>query len=101
MGEYLHSHGYIFRNLKPENVLIAGDGYVKIRDFRFARSLPIGAKAYTMTGTPEYIAPEILTNKGHDRYADWWAVGIINYEMLVGEPPFVDEDVMGIYQKIL
>jgi len=54
-----------------------------------------------MTGTPEYIAPEVLLSKGHGKGVDWWTLGILIYEMLVGEPPFIDDDPMGIYQQIL
>jgi protein kinase A len=54
-----------------------------------------------LCGTPEYIAPEVLLNKGHGKGVDWWTLGILIYEMLTGEPPFVDDDPMGIYQKIL
>lgn len=54
-----------------------------------------------MCGTPEYIAPEVLLNKGHGKGVDWWTLGILLYEMLVGQPPFIDDDPMGIYQQIL
>ena len=56
---------------------------------------------YTLCGTPEYIAPEVLLNKGHGKGVDWWTLGILIYEMLVGDPPFLDEDPMGIYQQVL
>merc|ERR1712070_1056076 len=55
----------------------------------------------TLCGTPEYIAPEVLLNKGHGKPVDWWTLGILTYEMVVGQPPFCDEDPMGIYQRIL
>ena len=58
-------------------------------------------RTYTLCGTPEYIAPEVLLNKGHGKPVDWWTLGILIYEMVVGYPPFVDDDPMGIYQKIL
>lgn len=58
-------------------------------------------KTYTLCGTPEYIAPEVLLNKGHGKGVDWWTLGILSYEMMAGQPPFVDEDPMGIYQQIL
>ena len=58
-------------------------------------------KTYTLCGTPEYIAPEVLLNKGHGKGVDWWTLGILMYEMFVGKPPFLDEDPMGIYQQIL
>jgi len=97
--EYCHSLNIIYRDLKPENILINNDGYVKLTDFGFAKV--IEHRTYTLCGTPEYIAPEVLLNKGHGKPVDWWTLGILIYEMIVGYPPFVDEDPMGIYQKIL
>lgn len=97
--EYCHGKNIVYRDLKPENVLIAIDGYVKLTDFGFAKV--IEHRTYTLCGTPEYIAPEVLLNKGHGKPVDWWTLGILIYEMIVGYPPFVDEDPMGIYQKIL
>lgn len=75
------------------------EGYLKITDFGFAKKIDF--KTYTLCGTPEYIAPEVLLNKGHGKGVDWWTLGILIYEMLAGEPPFVANDPMGIYQKIL
>ncbi|CAE8618224.1 unnamed protein product [Polarella glacialis] len=97
--EYCHSLNIVYRDLKPENILINADGYVKLTDFGFAKF--IEHRTYTLCGTPEYIAPEVLLNKGHGKPVDWWTLGILIYEMIVGYPPFVDEDPMGIYQKIL
>jgi len=97
--EYLHSKNVIYRDLKPENILINIDGYLKLTDFGFAKVIEY--RTYTLCGTPEYIAPEVLLNKGHGKPVDWWTLGILIYEMVVGYPPFVDEDPMGIYQKIL
>eukprot|EP00416_Gambierdiscus_australes_P038958 CAMPEP_0171098982 /NCGR_PEP_ID=MMETSP0766_2-20121228/50035_1 /TAXON_ID=439317 /ORGANISM="Gambierdiscus australes, Strain CAWD 149" /LENGTH=325 /DNA_ID=CAMNT_0011558475 /DNA_START=53 /DNA_END=1030 /DNA_ORIENTATION=+ len=97
--EYCHSRNIVYRDLKPENILINSDGYVKLTDFGFAKI--IEHRTYTLCGTPEYIAPEVLLNKGHGKPVDWWTLGILIYEMIVGYPPFVDEDPMGIYQKIL
>ena len=74
-------------------------GYIKITDFGFAKRVVF--KTYTLCGTPEYIAPEVLLNKGHGKGVDWWTLGILMYEMMVGQPPFVDDDPMGIYQQIL
>merc|ERR1712006_62900 len=76
-------------------------GYSKLTDFGFAKIIEPGTRTYTLCGTPEYIAPEVLLNKGHGKPVDWWTLGILVYEMIVGYPPFVDEDPMGIYQKIL
>jgi len=97
--EYCHSKNIIYRDLKPENVLLGRDGYLKLTDFGFAKVIEY--RTYTLCGTPEYIAPEVLLNKGHGKPVDWWTLGILVYEMIVGYPPFVDEDPMGIYQKIL
>jgi serine/threonine protein kinase len=91
--EYLHGKDYIYRDLKPENLLLDRDGYLKITDFGFAKKVVF--KTYTLCGTPEYIAPEVLLNKGHGKGVDWWTLGILNYEMLAGQPPFVDDDPMG------
>jgi len=97
--EYCHSKNIIYRDLKPENILLNIDGYLKLTDFGFAKVIEY--RTYTLCGTPEYIAPEVLLNKGHGKPVDWWTLGILVYEMIVGYPPFVDEDPMGIYQKIL
>ena len=98
--EYLHSKNIIYRDLKPENILINKDGYLKLTDFGFAKYLN-NEKTYTLCGTPEYLAPEIILNKGHGKPVDWWTMGILLYEMLVGIDPFSDDDPMMIYQKIV
>merc|ERR1712238_49820 len=98
---HIHSKNIIHRDLKPENILLMHNGYSKLIDFGFAKIMEPGTRTYTLCGTPEYIAPEVLLNKGHGKPVDWWTLGILTYEMIVGYPPFVDEDPMGIYQKIL
>jgi len=97
--DYLHAKNIIYRDLKPENILISKDGFLKLTDFGFAKAIEY--RTYTLCGTPEYIAPEVLLNKGHGKPVDWWTLGILIYEMIVGYPPFFDEEPMGIYQKIL
>merc|ERR1719238_1229948 len=98
---HIHSKNIIHRDLKPENILMVGNGYSKLTDFGFAKIMEPGTRTYTLCGTPEYIAPEVLLNKGHGKPVDWWTLGILIYEMIVGQPPFCDEEPMGIYQKIL
>jgi len=98
---FIHSKNIIHRDLKPENLLLDTKGYSKLTDFGFAKVVEPGARTYTLCGTPEYIAPEVLLNKGHGKPVDWWTLGILIYEMIVGQPPFCDEEPMGIYQKIL
>merc|ERR1711862_503283 len=99
MFEYLHSKNVIYRDLKPENILIANDGYLKLSDFGFAKICE--GRTYTLCGTPEYICPEILLNKGHAKAVDWWTLGILIYELIAGIDPFTDPDPMNIYRKVL
>ena len=95
----MHSKNVIYRDLKPENLLIGPDGYLKLADFGFAKILK--GRTYTLCGTPNYLAPEILKNKGHGKGVDWWTVGVLIYEIIAGIDPFNAEDPMQIYQKIL
>ncbi|KAM7041363.1 cAMP-dependent protein kinase catalytic subunit PRKX isoform 1-T1 [Molossus nigricans] len=127
--EYLHSKDIVYRDLKPENILLDKDGHVKLTDFGFAKKLvdkapanhlvhmdpkcwqtqteletergPSEPRTWTLCGTPEYLAPEVIQSKGHGRAVDWWALGILIFEMLSGFPPFFDDNPFGIYQKIL
>ena len=79
--------------------MIGSDGYLQLIDFGFAKV--VTKRTYTICGTPEYIAPEILLNQGHGKAVDWWTLGILLYEMLAGYPPFQDDDPMNIYRKII
>jgi serum/glucocorticoid-regulated kinase 2 len=90
--EYLHNLGVIYRDLKPENVLIDDDGHICLTDFGMAKQLRKGELTYSFVGTPEYLAPEIVRGEGHGQPADWWALGILAYEMMVGLPPFYNRD---------
>ncbi|RXN24782.1 cGMP-dependent kinase 2-like protein [Labeo rohita] len=82
--DYLHGKGIVYRDLKPENLLLDGDGYVKMTDFGFAKKIGLGKKTWTFCGTPEYVAPEVIMNKGHDFGADCWSLGILIFELLIG-----------------
>ncbi|XP_071403289.1 cAMP-dependent protein kinase catalytic subunit PRKX [Centroberyx affinis] len=97
--EYLHAKEIVYRDLKPENILLDGEGHIRLTDFGFAKKLT--DRTWTLCGTPEYLAPEVIQSKGHGRAVDWWALGILIFEMLAGYPPFFDDNPFGIYQKIL
>jgi protein kinase A/protein kinase X len=90
------------RDLKPENLIIDRFGNVKLTDFGFAKIVRED-RTYTLCGTPEYLAPEIIKGqkRGYCKAVDWWAIGILIYEMLVGFPPFYDRQPIGIYKKVL
>jgi protein kinase A len=114
--EHLHEkEGIAYRDLKPENILIDAEGHLKLVDFGFAKKID-GSKdfilkainayllynsgeTYTLCGTPEYLAPEVIRNTGHGTAVDWWAFGILVYEFLVGQPPFWDQNPMRIYEQ--
>lgn len=98
--EYLHAYGIVYRDLKPENLLLDARGHIKLTDFGFAKLLD-GNKTWTLCGTPEYLAPEIILGKGHGMAVDWWALGILVFEMLAGYPPFYADSNYAIYEKIL
>lgn len=93
--------GLIYRDLKPENIMIDHRGFIKITDFGFCKQ--IKDRTYTLCGTPEYIAPEIVQNKGYGQSVDWWSFGILVYELVAGYSPFSvgDPDQMQMMEKIV
>lgn len=98
--EYLHKLNVAYRDLKPENVLLTKDGHIRLIDFGLAKFLEED-KTFSLCGTPEYLAPEVIQGQGHGMSVDWWALGILIYEMTFGYPPFYADNPFGVYQKIL
>ena len=86
--EFLHENEMLYRDLKPENILIGIDGHIKLTDFGLSKILSNEEKAYTICGTVQYLAPEIIAGEGYNSSVDWWSLGCIMYEMLVGRFPF-------------
>ncbi|KAL1521216.1 hypothetical protein AB1Y20_022765 [Prymnesium parvum] len=97
--EHLHQKRIAHRDLKPENLLFDKKGYLKLVDFGFAKV--IVDRSFTLCGTPEYLAPEIISNRGHNKAVDWWTVGVLTYEMIVGSSPFVCDSQVEMYRRIM
>ena len=99
---HLHKNKIIYRDLKPENVLLDSEGHVRITDFGLAKdAMDANDKTHTFCGTPDYLAPEIIKGAGHGRGVDWWSLGTMIYEMLGGLPPFYSENFNIMYERIL
>lgn len=104
---YLAKLGIGYRDLKPENLLIDSQGYLKMVDFGFAKHIPfykgtvLCQKSFTLCGTPEYLSPELVLSKGHNKSVDYWALGCLIYELLIGNTPFQDAEQPRIFEKIV
>lgn len=97
--EYLHYCDVVHRDIKPENILVDSNGFLKLCDFGFCKVLK--KKTWTLCGTPEYLAPEVILSKGYSFSVDWWATGVLIFEMIAGHPPFCASDPNKLYQKVL
>jgi len=100
--EHLHLLEFVYRDLKPENVLLDAHGFVKLCDFGFAKKLKLD-RTYSQCGTPDYVAPEMLNGKGVNSACDWWALGVLVFETIAGYPTFTDKggDNMKTFANIL
>ncbi|PIN05703.1 Ribosomal protein S6 kinase [Handroanthus impetiginosus] len=98
---HLHQSGIVHRDLKPENILMDADGHVMLTDFGLAKEIEESGRSNSLCGTTEYMAPEILLSKGHNKNADWWSIGVLLYEMLSGQPPFTHPNRKKLQEKII
>ncbi len=95
----LHEQQILHRDLKPENICLSRDGHVRLCDFGFSKQ--VHDQTFTLCGTPEYLAPEVVQGRGYGLAVDWWGVGVLLHEMLYGYPPFYGNNPFEVYEKIL
>ncbi|PWN28047.1 kinase-like protein, partial [Jaminaea rosea] len=116
---HLHGSDIVYRDLKPENILLDQQGYVKVTDFGFAKQLGGGSdtnttkngahssrdgnanRTFTLCGTPDFLSPESVRGTGHGKASDWWQLGVLAFELLVGYPPFCGTTPYSTYENIL
>ncbi|KAK2189064.1 hypothetical protein NP493_115g01007 [Ridgeia piscesae] len=100
--QYLHDHNVVYRDLKLDNLLLDSEGFVKIADFGLCKEgMGYGDRTGTFCGTPEFLAPEVLTEPSYTRAVDWWGLGVLIFEMLVGESPFPGDDEEEVFDSIV
>ncbi|XP_078127980.1 serine/threonine-protein kinase N2 isoform X2 [Sander vitreus] len=100
--EFLHQNKIVYRDLKLDNLLMDADGFVRIADFGLCKEgMGHGDRTTTFCGTPEFLAPEVLTDNNYTRSVDWWGLGVLIYEMLVGESPFPGDDEEEVFDSIV
>ena len=99
--EFIHNLDIVYRDIKPENILVDLDGHVKIADFGLSKIIPKKERSYSFCGSPEYMCPEILMGLGHDHRADIYCIGALLYELVVGFPPHFNQDHNEIYRGIV
>ena len=103
--KYMHEHDIVFRDIKPENILVDMDGHIRIADFGLSKIIRENERSHSFCGSPEYLSPEMLQNlqssEGHDRRLDIYCLGVLLYEMMTGLPPFYDEDHERMFEKIM
>merc|ERR1712064_27835 len=96
--EHLHMRHIIYRDLKPENLLMNDTGHLKVTDMGLAKF--VVGKTYTTCGTPDYFAPEVISCEGHTHAVDWWAVGVLIFELMTGHPPFSSNITMKVFANV-
>ena len=99
--EYLHNHHIVYRDMKPENVMMDGRGGLHVIDFGLCKEIEMKESGWSIGGTPSYMAPEVIEGKGYSYSVDWWSLGIMMWELLTGKPPFESTNPRELYKEIL
>ena len=106
--EHIHNYGYCYRDIKPDNLVVDSQGHVKLVDFGLAKPIPfvnknnqVQYRTFTLCGTEEYLAPEVVLTQGHDKSADFWSLGILLYELICREAPFKGRNQQRTFEKIV